>query len=119
MKSRFFNDNTWHNATPACTWDDMHPDFLARLERAREIAGVPFVINSAFRTVEHERSRGRSGSSSHTTGRAVDIQATDSRRRYHIIRGLYAAGFTRIGHHPTFIHVDDSPAHDQEVFFGY
>ena len=119
MKSRFFNDNTWAQANPACTWDDMHPEFLTKLERAREIAGVPFVINSAFRTVEHEQSRGRSGSSSHTTGRAVDIQAIDNRHRFHIIRGLYAAGFDRIGHHPTFIHVDDSPAHDKEVFFGY
>ena len=119
MKSRFFNDNTWRNATPSCTWDDMHPEFLARLERTRERANTPFRINSAFRSVEHERSRGRSGNSSHTTGRAVDIACTGSRERFLIIRAAIQEGFTRIGVHPTFIHLDDSPTHDPEVVWFY
>jgi hypothetical protein len=29
---------------------NMNPDFLKRLDEAREIAGVPFNINSGFRT---------------------------------------------------------------------
>jgi len=119
MESRFFNDNTWARANPACTRADMNDEFMARLERAREIADTPFVINSAFRTVEHERQQGRAGTSSHTTGRAVDIRCTDSHLRMRIYDALRVAGFNRIGIHPTFIHVDDSPAHPANVMFLY
>ena len=118
-RSRFFNDNTWARANPPCTWDDMNPEFLAKLEIARTIANTPFVINSAFRTREHELRQGRNGNSSHVTGRAVDIRCTDSRARFHIIKGLIEAGFDRIGVHPGFIHADDSPTHDKEVVWFY
>ena len=119
MESRFFNDNTWARANPACTRADMNDEFMARLERAREIADTPFIVNSAFRSVEHEKSRGRSGKGAHPTGRAVDIRCTESRARFRIIYGAIQAGFTRIGVNKTFIHLDDSPAHDPEVVWFY
>ena len=31
----------------------MDVDFLAKLDEAREYAGIPFVINSAYRSPEH------------------------------------------------------------------
>ena len=34
----------------------MDTDFLAKLDKAREFAKVPFVINSAYRSPEHEES---------------------------------------------------------------
>ena len=118
-ESRFFNDNTWARAVPACTRADMNNEFMAKLVRAREIADTPFVINSAFRTVEHERRQGRAGTSSHTTGRAVDIRCTDSGLRMRIYDALRAVGFNRIGIHSGFIHVDDSPNHPANVLFLY
>ena len=129
MKSRFFNDNTWRNATPSCTRADMNDEFMARLERAREIANTPFVVTSAARSREHEIRQGRNGTSSHVPiesniksergARAVDIRCTESRARFRIIFGAIQAGFTRIGVHPTFIHLDDSPNHDPEVVWFY
>ena len=92
---------------------------MARLERTRERANTPFPINSAFRSHEHELRQGRNGNSSHTTGRAVDIRCTGSRERFLIIAAAIQEGFTRIGVHPTFIHLDDSPTHDQQVVWFY
>ena len=129
MESRFFNDNTWRNATPSCTRADMNDEFVARLVRTRERANTPFFIKSAARTREHELRQGRSGNSSHVPvesdikeergARAVDIRCTESRARFHIISAAIQEGFTRIGVHPNFIHLDDSPTHDQQVVWFY
>ena len=82
---------------------------MDRLQAARDLAGVPFVINSAFRSVSWEISRKppRSGRSMHCQGRAVDIKCVDSGSRYRILSALIKAGFKGIGIDNTFIHVDD------------
>lgn len=96
-------------ACPCCGENDMDADFLARLDTARGIAGVPFRITSGLRCPKHNSEIGGKKTSSHLRGYAVDIAATSSRERYHIIRGLMEAGFERIGIGQTFIHVDDDP----------
>jgi hypothetical protein len=35
---------------------NMKPEFLQRLDSARAIAGIPFKINSGFRTAAHNKS---------------------------------------------------------------
>lgn len=95
------------NCAPACSLSQMDDAFMERLQTARTIAGVPFVINSAYRSVEYELSKKRTGKSMHTKGRAVDIKCVDSGNRYRIIESLIAAGFNGIGIANTFIHVDD------------
>lgn len=102
-----------------CTIDDINPDSLARLDRARDIAGVPFVINSAYRSPEHEKNKGRSGTGAHTLGRAFDIACMDSACRWKIVFGALSAGFTRIGIASTFVHLDDSPAHPNPRIWLY
>ena len=119
ITARFFKESEFRNANPACSLQDMHPETMRRLDLARSVAGIPFVINSAFRTVEHEKRQGRTGTSSHTTGRAVDIRCTADRQRFLIITALLMAGFDRIGVHKTFIHADDSPRHSKQVIFFY
>ena len=119
ITAKFFQESEFQNANPSCSLQDMHPETMRRLDLARSIAGIPFVINSAFRTVEHEKRMGRIGASSHTTGRAVDIRCNTDRNRYLIITALLMAGFDRIGIHRTFIHVDDSPKHAAQVIFFY
>ena len=32
---------------------NMDEDFLSKLDEAREFAGIPFIINSAYRSPEH------------------------------------------------------------------
>lgn len=84
----------------------MSHEFMERLDKARCIAETPFIINSAYRSIAYELERGRTGTSSHTKGVAVDLRCTDGAARLQIIRGLLAAGFVRIGIGKTFIHVD-------------
>jgi len=97
--------------------EDMQETFLHRLDIARFHSGVPYIVNSAYRSVEHEKSKGRDGTSSHTKGLAVDLRATNSRTRFKIIEGLLKAGFTRIGVYNWGIHVDEDYEKDQEVIF--
>ena len=117
--SRFFSDSEFKRAVPPCSLNDMNQTTMIRMDRAREFAGIPFVVNSAFRTPEHEKLQGRDGKSSHTTGRALDIRCNTPRNRFLIIDALLKAGFTRIGVAQTFIHADDSPSHDQKVVWFY
>lgn len=105
-KSKFFKDDEFQRV--ACSRSAVNDDSLRRLDRAREIAGVPFVLTSAFRSSESELAKGRSGSGAHTLGRAFDIRCTDSLNRYKIVYGAIAAGFTRIGIGKTFVHMDDA-----------
>jgi len=96
----------------------MDTDFLAKLDKAREFAKVPFVINSAYRSPEHAESI-KNPTSSHIKGLAVDIKATDSRTRYKVLNALIHVGFNRIGIADTFIHVDDDKDKSQKVIWTY
>lgn len=94
-----------------CNRNEMKDDFMEMLDRARELAGVPMVISSGYRCPKHNESVG-STSENHTSGRAADIFASDGFRRGAILRGLYLAGFKRIGIGKTFIHADNMPANE-------
>jgi zinc D-Ala-D-Ala carboxypeptidase len=86
----------------------MCPSFLLNLERAREISGVPFVINSGYRTKEHNKKVGGVENSSHTKipCQACDIKVTNNQNRYKILKALIHCQFNRIGIAKNFIHVD-------------
>lgn len=96
----------------------MDKDFLAKLDKAREYAKMPFVINSAYRSPDHPESI-KNPSSSHIKGLAVDIKATDSRTRYRVLDALMSVGFNRIGIADTFIHVDDDKDKSSNVIWTY
>ena len=98
--------------------NNMNKDFLFVLDEAREFAGIPFVINSAYRSPEHPLSI-KNPSSSHIKGLAVDIKATDSITRFKIVKALIEVGFTRIGIADTFIHVDLDLDKAQNVIWTY
>tara|TARA_R110000772_G_scaffold31949_1_gene78530 strand:+ start:2455 stop:2727 length:273 start_codon:yes stop_codon:yes gene_type:complete len=89
-----------------------------RLDEARECAGIPFIINSAYRSPSHPLSI-KNPTSSHIKGLAVDISATSSRQRGLILDALRAVGFDRIGIAKTFIHVDMDFDKDQDVTWLY
>lgn len=91
----------------------LKPELVEILDKARGIAGVPFVIASGFRTPEQNKLAGGVANSSHTKGLGVDLQCTDNAKRTKILRALYNCGnplFIEIaGRH---IHVDiDSGIH--------
>ena len=119
ITSKYFSEGEFSCCSPSCSLQDMEQTTMNRLDTAREISGIPFVLTSAYRSPKHDRSRGRSGSGAHTLGRAVDIKCNTSRNRFIVVNSLLKAGFKRIGVAKTFIHVDDSGIHDQEVIWLY
>lgn len=96
----------------------LHPELVDRLDRARELAGVPFVITSGLRTKEQNAAVGGKPNSAHLYGLAVDLRAANSYFRFKIVQGLLFAGFNRIvvyrsdGH----VHADVSLTLPQNVF---
>ena len=102
-----------------CCKNNMNDDLLDALDDARDMAGIPFTINSGCRCAEHNKAINGKPKSSHLLGYAVDIKATDSRSRYLIVESLLAANFNRIGIADTFIHVDNDPAKDGCVIWTY
>lgn len=99
--------------------EEMKSSTLRLLEKAREIAGVPFVVTSGYRTIEHNAKVGGVNSSSHTRGYAVDISCRNSTGRYAIVEAAIKVGFTRIGISKNFIHLDNDPDKPQEVIWLY
>lgn len=100
-------------------YEEMDKDVLEALDKARDIAGVPFIINSAMRCPEHNEKEGGSPTSSHLNGFAIDVSCTTSSQRYAILGALFAAGFTRIGIAKTFIHVDMDKSKSSELVWLY
>mgnify|MGYP003112146328 CR=1 FL=1 len=85
---------------------NMKMEFLLKLDEAREEAGIAFIINSGFRTKEHNLKIGGRIGSSHIKGLACDIHCINSHIRQIIVSSLIKVGFTRIGISQTFVHVD-------------
>lgn len=102
-----------------CNTNEMNAFTVAKLDRARGIAGVPFVITSGYRCEAHNRAVGGVKGSAHTKGYAVDIKADTGALRYTILMALLAVGFNRIGIAKTFIHVDDDPTLPKKVIWDY
>jgi uncharacterized protein YcbK (DUF882 family) len=89
---------------------EMHPDFMARLQRLRTAYGKSLRITSGYRDRTHPVEACKRGSGAHTTGRAVDI-AIMGGEALALIKIALEVGFTGIGikqHGPSrFLHLDD------------
>lgn len=104
-------------ACKCCGKNEMSPDLMQRLDIARKLANIPFKINSGFRCQEHNKRVGGSANSSHIRGLAVDIACTDDRTRFILIEALLEAGFSRLGIHERFIHVDVDNKKNSAIWF--
>ena len=97
----------------------MDKEFLIKLDYARSIAGIPFKINSGYRTKSHNKFVGGRVGSSHIKGVAADIGYYGSRERYLILHALIQVGITRLGIAKGFIHCDVDKAKDPDVIWLY
>lgn len=113
---RYFSPDEFANANPSCDIARMDMKFMSMLDDARHIAGIPFVINSAYRSFTYEKAKGRSGTSSHVKGVAVDIKCTNGFNRLIIVDALLKVGFKRIGIHKHFIHVDNDKEKSSSIW---
>jgi len=98
---------------------NMQESTLIALDNAREIAGIPFLINSGYRTRSHNKKVNGVSDSSHLHGYAVDIRAIGSWTRMRIVSALMDAGFNRIGIGKKFVHADNDPNKIQNVIWLY
>ncbi len=83
------------------------------------MAHTPFIINSGCRCEKYNRRVGGTPKSSHLRGMGADIKATSSKKRFAILQALFTVGFSRIGIHKKFIHVDVDPHKPSTVVFIY
>jgi len=100
------NFNSEEMRCPCCGVEDMDDDFMDMLQMARDIAGIPFHINSGFRCVDHNSDVGGVLGSMHTRGKAADIRARNNAERGDVVNAVIRAGFNRVGIYESFIHVD-------------
>ena len=84
------------------------PEAMDALQMARDIVGKPLHINSGYRSPEYNKQVGGVPNSYHTQGMAFDISLRNI-DRYELVAALRKAGFTGIGHYPTFVHADIRP----------
>lgn len=117
--SNTFTEEEFQQCNPPCSLQDMNQSTLDRFDKARGIAGIPFIPTCGYRSPEWDRAKGRSGTGAHPNRHGIDLEATDSTTRCKIVTSLILAGFTRIGIADTFIHADDSPNHAQNVMWTY
>ena len=119
IKARHFSESEFKRCTPPCSLQDMKQDFINRLDTVRDVAGIPLVINCAYRSREYDLSKGRTGNSAHTKGLAVDIRCTTSANAFKIVQAALRVGFNRIGIGKTFIHLDSDTSLPQNVIWNY
>lgn len=83
-------------------------DFRAMdtLQRARTLAGKPFIIHSAYRDDLYNAMVGGAPRSYHVEGKAFDV-GLDGFQKDELVSILREAGFTGFGlHYKTFVHAD-------------
>lgn len=104
----------------------LNPELWAMLDMARSKSvtvqlpnGCPFIITSGRRSADgNSVLKGAVSDSSHLTGDGVDLWVEDGAHYFAMLKGIYAAGFRRIGHYyaeekgdpnsfiPRHLHVD-------------
>lgn len=119
ITSNYFKESEFQKCTPSCSLQDMDQDFMNKLDQLREEAGIPLVLNCAYRSPAWEKSKGRSGSGDHPQRKAVDIRCNDSANRYKILRAAFKLGFKRIGIANGFIHVGTGSNLPNDVVWMY
>lgn len=119
MEYQYFTNNDFKNCIPACNINDMSEDLMILLDKMRKIINQPIIINSAYRTKEYERKKGRNGTSSHCKGNAVDIRCTTDSYKFLIVQTALSLGIKRIGVGDTYIHIDIDKDKTQNVIWTY
>lgn len=119
ITSKHFSEVEFLRCNPSCSMQDMDQRIIDMWDAVRDKTGIPLRLNSAYRSAAHERTRGRTGTSAHTLGKAMDIACNSGSTRMKIIKAMIEVGFTRIGIGNTFIHGDCSFNHAQNVMWTY
>ena len=117
--AKYFSPSEFLKCTPSCKIEQMDPGFLSLLDEVREAAGIPLVLNCAYRSVAWDKAKGRDGKSAHTKGKAVDIRCNNTANRYKIVTAALGCGIRRIGIAKTYVHLDNDETKPQGVIWDY
>ena len=126
----------WPHISAAKEWADrmsgrlvVETDFMDRFEQLRTALGFPLIINSGYRTPEHNAVVSTTGDDGpHTTGRACDIRLYGERvlQLISVARSLGFSGFGLEQNAKTpivsrYIHIDDlaTPAFPRPTVWTY
>lgn len=104
---------------PSCSLQDMQQNAVDALDRLKEAAGIPIILNSAYRSPAWEKARGRSGTGAHSIGMAFDVRCVDDAARFKILKAAIQTGCARIGVAKSYMHIDFSRTHSQNVAWMY
>jgi len=119
IKAKYFKEAEFQRCSPSCSLQDMDQELMDKIDELREKAGIPLVLNSAYRSKTWDLDKGRTGDSAHTRGLAVDIRCSSSANRLKIVQVAIKVGFCRIGVANSFIHVDIDKSLPQNVLWTY
>jgi zinc D-Ala-D-Ala carboxypeptidase len=83
------------------------PSAMDKLQALRDRLGKPMVVNSAYRSPEHNQAVGGAAGSKHLEGLAYDVRMENHNPAEYIAAAI-AVGFTAIGTYPqqNFVHAD-------------
>lgn len=119
ITSKYFKEAEFKRCTPSCSLQNMDQAFMQTLDALRAQAGIPLVLNCAYRSRAWDLSKGRNGNSAHTRGKAADIRCNASDTRMKIVKAALALGIKRIGIGKNFVHVDTDTSLPQNVIWHY
>lgn len=89
-----------------CGVNACEPVFVEALQELRDEINRPLILTSAYRCEKYNQEIGGSERSQHILGLAADIKCENSYQRYEIVSKALELGFSGIGIHKDFIHVD-------------
>ncbi len=119
MKFKYFTYGEFDSPDLEGSGKNMSDMLINMLDIVRKKYGKSVVINSGYRTPEHNAKVGGAPESSHLKGLAVDIACKNSTDRFKLEGILREVGFKRIGMGSTFIHVDIDKDKSQSVLWTY
>ncbi len=114
-KIKYFTPAEFDSPDEPGSGKKMDSGFMITLDMLREKLGRALIINSGYRTLQHNRAIGGVPNSAHTRGLAADISCLDSAFRYQIITEALKLGITRFEIAPAHIHLDADPSLPQNV----
>lgn len=114
----FFDISEFDSPDQIGSGENMKRETLLMADRARGHCGFAWVINSGYRTPDHNKKVGGSPNSSHIRGYALDVSCKDQKRRMSIVKSAIEEGFHRIGIYKTFIHLDNDPSKAPRLWMG-
>lgn len=99
---------------PGIVEGDLDQELIIKLTQASFFSGIDFTITSGYRPGINGVDNGLTNGP-HMSHKAADIRCHDSSTRFAILKGLFNAGFNRVGWNNVHVHADTCEDKPQNV----